>query len=109
MPVEMELNGPPGSGKRTLAAQLCAKLGPAGRDLLVVDTQMLLGGETTSAVVTDRLFHAVRAARLEGAVLYWNQPRALWSNPNEVITLKDAKGAVQATMQVGASATAASP
>lgn len=77
MPVEMELNGPPGSGKRTLAAQLCAKLGPAGRDLLVVDTQMLLGGDTTSAVATDRLFHAVRAARLEDAVLYWNHAELL--------------------------------
>jgi LysM repeat protein len=34
-------------------------------------------------------------------VLYWGQARAVWSSPDEVITLKDAKGEVQASLRVG--------
>ena len=70
--VEIEL-GPPGSGKRTLAAQFAAAL---GADLLVVDAEQLLA-ETSPSVATERLVRAVRMARLSEAILYWENGDAL--------------------------------
>ena len=34
-------------------------------------------------------------------VLFWGRDRAIWGNPNHVITLRDAQGQVQATSRVG--------
>jgi AAA+ superfamily predicted ATPase len=74
VPVEIEIIGPHGVGKRTLAAQFCAELG-AG--LLVVDAARLIQAEAAPALSTRRLVHALRAARLESAVLYWHNAQAL--------------------------------
>jgi AAA+ superfamily predicted ATPase len=74
VPVEIEITGPRGAGKRTLAAQFCAELGAA---LLVVDAAQLIPAETAPAVQTTRLIHALRAGRLEGAALYWQHAEVL--------------------------------
>jgi AAA+ superfamily predicted ATPase len=80
--IEIELIGPEGTGKRSLAAQLCAQLGTG---LLVADAGALLGPDVSPAQAGERVLHAVRAARLGGTPLYWHdagaaQPR-LWSSP----------------------------
>lgn len=69
MPLEIELIGPEGVGKRTLAAQLCAELG-AGT--LVADAGLLLAGEVPVSLAVDHAIHAARAARLSGSILYWH-------------------------------------
>jgi AAA+ superfamily predicted ATPase len=73
-PVEIEIIGPRGAGKRTLAAQLCAELGAS---LLVVDAARLIQAETAPTLSTKRLVHALRAARLERAIVYWHNAEAL--------------------------------
>jgi len=73
-PVEIELAGPRGAGKRTLAAQLCAG---SGADLFVIDLEALLGGELPPAQVVERICHALRQTCLEGAVPYWNHASVL--------------------------------
>ena len=68
-PVEIELVGPSGSGKRTLVAQLCAELGTS---LLVVDARLLTAGDPGAGQIQDRVLRAIRQARLQGATPYWN-------------------------------------
>ena len=77
--VEMELMGPKGAGKRTLAAQFAATL---GADLLAVDAGALLGADAPLDLAVERAVRAVRMARLTGSALYWynteqSNPRAL--------------------------------
>jgi len=67
-PVEIELTAAAGAGKRTLAAQVCAEM---GADLMVVDARTM-AAESTPAQTLERVVHALRAARLEHAILYWN-------------------------------------
>jgi AAA+ superfamily predicted ATPase len=57
--VEIELIGPRGSGRRTLAAQLCARLGAR---LVVADAGPMQG---------DGLLRVLRLARAANAVVYW--------------------------------------
>ena len=66
-PMEIELIGPPGAGKRTLAGQLAAAL---GRDLLIGDAAALLTDKPpeTAAVNAVRLARMARAVR---SVAYW--------------------------------------
>jgi AAA+ superfamily predicted ATPase len=71
---EVELTGPEGAGKRTLAAQLCAAL---GLRLVVADARELLGGDVPPALAAERAAHAVRLARLHGAALYWHDAGAV--------------------------------
>jgi adenylate kinase family enzyme len=66
-PVELELIGVTGSGRRTVAAQLCARL---GMNLLNVDGAALQQGGDTAAV-GDRLQRVARLARAADASLYW--------------------------------------
>ena len=73
-PVEIELTGPEGTGKRTLAAQVYAEI---GADLMVVDARVLAAGEPAPGLLLERVMHAIRAARLEGAIVYWNHADAL--------------------------------
>ena len=73
-PVEIELSGPPGAGKRTLAAQLCARFEV---NLLLIDLEALLTGETSFAQTVDRISHAVRQTWLDGVVPYWNHAHLL--------------------------------
>jgi len=68
-PVEIELIAPSGSGKRTLAAQVCAEM---QSNLMVVDARVLTAGDTGAAQLEDRVLRAVRLACLEGATPYWN-------------------------------------
>jgi AAA+ superfamily predicted ATPase len=72
--IELDLIGPAGAGKRSLALQLCDKL---HRDMLVVDCEALLTRELTRPQTIERIFQAVRAARLENAVVYWNRADVL--------------------------------
>ncbi len=74
LPVEIELVGPPGTGKRTLAAQFSAALGTS---LLVVDAAALLGADVPLAAALDRVVRASRLARLTGAVVYWQDAEGL--------------------------------
>jgi AAA+ superfamily predicted ATPase len=68
-PVEIDLTGPPGSGRRTLAMQLCAAL---GRPMIVADAGLLLASDTPLAMGFDHAIRALRVARLAQAVLYWH-------------------------------------
>ena len=65
-PIELELVAPAGAGKRTLAAQLCARLGAA---MIAVDGAAL---QTDPALAVERAFRAARLAHAANAVLYWH-------------------------------------
>lgn len=67
--LEIELLGPAGAGKRTLATQFAATL---GADLMAVDTEALLAPETPRSTERERLLHSIRMARLAGAIIYWH-------------------------------------
>lgn len=69
IPIEIELIGREGDGKRTLAAQFAAVL---GADLIAVDAESLLAPEVSAATARERVVHAIRMARLHGAMLYWH-------------------------------------
>ena len=69
-PVELELVGPPGSGRATLAAQVARRL---GLDLLGVDCRALAAlADPASAAVRE-----LREAELGGALLAWRDADAL--------------------------------
>jgi SpoVK/Ycf46/Vps4 family AAA+-type ATPase len=68
--VELELVGPAGTGKRTLAAQLCARLGTG---LLAADVAALGGREQATGTTLDEAVRRVaRTARLTASVVYWH-------------------------------------
>lgn len=67
--IEIEIRAVEGAGKRTLAAQFAEAL---GADLVVVNAGSLLGADVPAAAVRERVLHAIRLARLTGAVLYWH-------------------------------------
>jgi hypothetical protein len=66
--VELALTAPDGAGKQTLAAQLCAAL---CCQMLAVDADSLLGGDTSPALAAERAVRVVRWARLSNAAVYW--------------------------------------
>ncbi len=68
IPVELELVGPVGAGKRTLVTQFCAALGV---DLIAVDASLLVSTEVPASLASERLMRTIRLAQLTGAVLYW--------------------------------------
>jgi len=68
-PVEIELIAPSGSGKRTLASQLCAGMGTT---LIAIDARLLTAGDPSAAQMQDRVLRVMRQGRLEGAIPYWN-------------------------------------
>jgi AAA+ superfamily predicted ATPase len=72
-PVEIIVIGPEGAGKRTLAAQCCARL---DQGILVADAGALLGPDIGLAAAVERALRAARAARLANAVLYWHNAAA---------------------------------
>jgi len=72
--IELELIASEGSGRRTLAAQVCAIL---GRDLLVVDARTVVPSDLSLPQRSERMIHAARMAQLNGAVLYWNHAESL--------------------------------
>jgi hypothetical protein len=66
-PIELEIIGPSGSGKRTLAAQFASAI---QRDILVGDASMLLADKPPD-VAADNLVHMLRMARATRAIPYW--------------------------------------
>lgn len=71
--VEINLAGPDGAGKRTLAAQFVAALGAR---LLVADAGVLLANETLAAA-SDALVRVTRLALLARAAVYWQEADAV--------------------------------
>jgi hypothetical protein len=69
IPLEVELVGATGAGKRTLAMQVCAAL---NLDLMTADARVLLGAEVPRSLALERLMRVVRLAGLSGAALYWH-------------------------------------
>jgi AAA+ superfamily predicted ATPase len=69
-PVEIELVGPAGSGRTTLAAQAAARLGAR---LVAVDAAALAARGDAAAAATRE----ARRARLDGSVLAWERAEAL--------------------------------
>lgn len=83
VPLEIELVGAPGTGKRTLAMQVCAEL---NIDLMAVDASQLLGSEVPRSQALDHMMRVTRLAKLSGAMPYWygleDVSSKLWSlNP----------------------------
>ena len=78
--VEIDLVAPHGYGKRTLAAQACARL---GTNLLVVDVPQVLSADKPLTACIAAAQAAIRLARLCGSAIYWHDPIAadqrLWS------------------------------
>jgi AAA+ superfamily predicted ATPase len=73
-PLEIEILGPGGAGKRTLATQFSASL---GADLICADAGFLLGGDVPRVLAVDRIVRAARIAKLAGGVLYWQGIKAV--------------------------------
>ncbi len=69
VPIEIELIGQEGAGKRTLAGQFCAQ---RGRTMLIADAELLLGSEVPLPIQVERAMRAIRTARLTDAALYWH-------------------------------------
>ncbi len=69
IPIEIELVGPEGAGKRTLIGQFCAQ---QGRSMLAADASLLLGSDVSLPVQLERATRTARTARLSRAVLYWH-------------------------------------
>lgn len=69
VPLELELIGAEGAGKKTLASQFCEELGV---NMLTADAGMLLSSDVSLPVLVERATRVVRTARLTDAVLYWH-------------------------------------
>ncbi len=72
-PIEIEIIGPAGSGKRTLAAQFAAE---CGRDLLVGDAAVLMADKPADTA-GECLVRMLRMARAHGAIPYWRTADAV--------------------------------
>jgi len=72
--LEIDLVGAAGSGRRTLAAQLCEAL---GQRVLMADAGGLFGLEPPLATTVDNAIRALRSARLAGAALHWHRAEAI--------------------------------
>ena len=66
-PIQLEILGPPGSGKRTLAAQFAVG---HGRALLIGDAEALFA-DKTAEIASEHLVRMLRMARAAGAIPYW--------------------------------------
>jgi AAA+ superfamily predicted ATPase len=88
-PIEIELIGPAGAGKRTAAMRFCSEIEV---NLLIADAAELMGRDIPLAVCTERIVRAVRMARMSGAVLYWHDagvvdPAAWHDSPTAAVTI----------------------
>lgn len=72
-PLEIEIIGAGGAGKRTLATQFAATL---GADLICAEAGLLLAGDVPRGLAADRVIRAARMARLARGVLYWHGIKA---------------------------------
>jgi hypothetical protein len=66
-PIQLEILGPPGSGKRTLAAQFSVG---HGRALLIGDAEALFA-DKPAEIALENLVRMLRMARAAGAIPYW--------------------------------------
>jgi AAA+ superfamily predicted ATPase len=87
--LSLELVGAEGTGKRTLATQLCATL---KIPLLAVNAALLLGGsESSPSLASERLMRTVRQAQVSRAALYWygleDIPPQIWQPQLELSPL----------------------
>ncbi len=69
IPIEVELIGPRGAGKRTLTEQFCRQ---QGRNMLIADASLLLDSGVSLSLQIERLRRTARTARLTRAILYWH-------------------------------------
>lgn len=74
VPLEIEIIGTGGAGKRTLATQFSATL---GADLICADAGLLLAGDVSRGLAAERVIRASRMAKLAGGVLYWHGAKAI--------------------------------
>ncbi len=73
VPIEIEVVGPPGSGRASLAARAVAAIGRPFRGLISVDAEAIVQrSDPTGAVVRE-----IRRARLEGRALIWEHAEAI--------------------------------
>jgi ATPase family associated with various cellular activities (AAA) len=73
IPIEIEIVGPPGSGRTSLAARSVACIGPPFRTLASADAEAITQRpDPTAAVVRE-----IRRARLEGRALIWEHAEAI--------------------------------
>jgi hypothetical protein len=75
--LEIELVGADGTGKCTLASQICGEL---GRDLIAVDVSLLLNSDIAPALATDLIMRSIRLARFHNAIIYWYNCEEIKSN-----------------------------
>ena len=68
-PIEINLVGPLGVGKRSLAADVCGRL---GIELLAVDVGAVTQDADGPRPAVERLVRAARMARLSGAAVFWH-------------------------------------
>ena len=77
--LEMEIVGPTGSGRRTLAAQAAAEL---GTDLVVADANRLFAPDTPLPTAVDQIVRVARLGRLAYGAVLWHAaetiPAAAW-------------------------------
>jgi hypothetical protein len=72
--IAIELVGPAGSGRRTLAAQIAAE---RGTGVLIADVPALVPAELPREVARERIARAGRLARLHGGILCWSEVTAV--------------------------------
>jgi AAA+ superfamily predicted ATPase len=73
-PREIVVSAPAGAGKRTLAAQLCAKL---GKPLVIADAPVLLGTGVEAGAARDAVVRVERSVKLLDSALYWHDADAV--------------------------------
>lgn len=74
VPLEIEIIGPAGAGKRMLATQFCAML---GADLICADAGFLLAADAPRALAAERVVRVARIVKLVRGVLYWHGVKAV--------------------------------
>src|SRR5204863_1971072 len=88
--------GPPGAGKRILAAQVAAAL---GKDLIAADAGLLTSGD--GSAFRETIIRVARLARLKGAAVYWHSAEGIdpkqWKATNGYADLMMLDGASPVT------------
>jgi len=83
LPLEIEIVGPPGSGRRSLAARVTACLGQPFHGLVTADAESAAQSSDPTAVIVKE----VRRARLEARAVMWEHAEAIPASAWPAITL----------------------